>query len=161
MLTIEPLNSDPKEYKFHNVNPFENLENENSEDEKSLYQSSSIFMVAIDSVPMFYCHTKSEAENQAVDYLRNLTRSYDRKYYITEKDNKIILTSTCNLYITQYDCVESVAEIVEIEYARNRNDEDNEDEDNEDEDNEDEDNEDEDDEDNDDEDDEDNDDDSS
>ena len=139
MPIVEPLNSEPEDLLDKEITaPENNIEEVKDSKPTSFFVSledkkvkskpptirrqsrarvvsnSEIFIVNIDSYPIFYTNTREEAVKKAICYLKMIEREPDRQYRIDVFENEIQLTSTYNFYIIQYDCLEHLATITSI-----------------------------------------------
>ena len=74
--------------------------------------STERFLVCFDRIPQFYAETLEDARSQAVTLMAASHDDRSRKYYIEEQDDyNFTLMSTCNLFLINYDTVETVCNI--------------------------------------------------
>lgn len=70
-----------------------------------------IYLVTENDKPVFWCSSIERARKKILHKLKTYMNSTDKKYYIEETETEYTLVSTNNLYIIQYDEVETVFEV--------------------------------------------------
>jgi hypothetical protein len=77
--------------------------------------NTSVFLVSVNDIPLFYCRSRKEAVNKSTAFLDIKASNMNCKYYIENIDDfELYLTSIDNNSIIKTETVEHVVKITEI-----------------------------------------------